>query len=249
MDSGPANQPMLGYRNPPIAEAVIAMDYDPLPHQFAEKLVSFADNLRKSYPEQSPRYRQEAQVQFGLTTESSSKRYQDGVICYSEDRKQIAQFSLTAAIFSRLAPYGKWEDFEQQARPLWEQFARRFDVLAKTLGVRYVNRIEIPTGEAIETYLRTYPEVSRALPQLLNQYFLRMELPVPRGVLTMQQGFVPASKPNLTAILLDNDLRYTLSPSEDVWQVAQFARAEKNRIFEACITNELRVRLNDASLT
>lgn len=100
----------------------------------------------------------------------------------------------------------------------------------------------------MEYYLRTYPEVSRDLPQLIGPYFMKLEIPmvdsVGEPVLTVQQGFVQSSNPETYAILLDNDLRYKVQSSAEVWDLAQDARREKNRIFEACITDQFRERLN-----
>lgn len=232
------------YTNPPIVEAAISVGYPPVDVARLPEMRDFAAALKSEYPHQSPRLQHQAQLQFGQTVGYTSSQHEDGVICASEDRRRFAQFSLTAVIFSRLAPYGSWEDFEHQARPLWERFYEAFSVQPSSLAVRYINRIEIPTGEPMENYLRTFPEISRDLPQMIGRYFMRIEMPIEDAVLVMQQGFVPASSPELYGILLDNDLRYEVSTAESLWQMALKARSAKDQIFEACITDKLRERFN-----
>jgi uncharacterized protein (TIGR04255 family) len=110
------------YRKPPIVEAAISVEYETLPTEFLSKIRKYSANLKMEYPEQNPRYKHEAILQFGNTVGYSSQQQEDGVVCASSDRKRVVQFSLSSVIISRLAPYGTWEDFEKQARPLWERF-------------------------------------------------------------------------------------------------------------------------------
>lgn len=235
------------YRNPPIVEAAISIEYEGLPADRLSELQAFASKLLNEYPDQKPRFQQQAQFQFGSTPRYESTQFEDGIVCASLDTKRFAQFALSSVAFSRLAPYKSWEDFEQQARPIWERFQRVFAVKPTTLGLRYINRIEIPAGRPMEEYVRTFPEVSHDLPQLIGPFFMRIEVPMLGSVgeptLILQQGTVPSSSPELYAILLDNDLRYA-AVADDVWNLALEGRNQKNRIFEACITDRLRERLN-----
>jgi uncharacterized protein (TIGR04255 family) len=239
---------IVRYRNPPIVEAAISVEFAALPVERLPEIKAFASNLGDEYPSQTPRFQQQAQFELGPVVRYASTQHEDGVVCASQDGKRFAQFTLSSVAFSRLAPYGSWEDFELQARPVWESFRKTFRIKAVTLGLRYINRIEIPTGDVMEHYLRTYPEVSHDLPQLIGPYFMRLEIPMVKSTgeptLVLQQGFVKASSSELYAILLDNDLRYNAQDADDIWRLAQTARQEKNRIFEACITDNLRERLN-----
>lgn len=248
MDDAHGGAPGLGYRNPPIVEAAIAIEYESLPQDRLSAIRKFAATISNDYPEQSARFQQEAQFQFGPVAAYASTQHEDGVVCASRDRKRFAQLALGSSVFSRLAPYGGWDEFERQAKPLWERFERALDVSPTILGVRYINRIEIPTEAPMEKFLRTYPEISRDLPQLIGPYFMKVEIPLESAaggpMLTLQQGFVQSSSPSVYAILLDNDLRYPISSGTHVWDLLRLARIEKNRIFEACITDDLRRRLN-----
>lgn len=232
-----------GYNNPPIAEAVISIEYDTLSSDRLVDLKRFAKEVGAQYPDQHSRLQHQTQIQIGATVGAVATQIEDGVTCISTDRKRIAQFALSSVAFSRLAPYGSWGEFEQQVKPLWERFREGFVVTPRALGVRYINRIEIPSGHPMERYIRSYPEVSSDLPQSIHRYFMRIEIPIDDGVLVMQQGFLPSSSPDLYAILLDNYLRYDVPELQDVWPLVLRARLEKNRIFEACITDNYRERL------
>jgi len=236
------------YRNPPIVEAAISIEFQALADDILPSLRAFCATLKTAYPEQSARFQQEARLQFGKTVAYESQPHEDGTVCISSDRKRFAQISLSGLAFSRLAPYGSWADFESQVRPLWESFANTFAVQPSIVSLRYINKIDIPLDMKMEAFLRTYPEISHDLPQLIGPYFMRVQVPMVNRVgepmLIMQQGFVQPTSANHYGILLDNELRYEVQSAADVWPKALLGRKEKNLVFEACITDELRERLS-----
>lgn len=232
------------YSRAPIVEATLAIEVEPLAPDQLPKLDELARSISDRYPQRKPRIQSQFQISVAPAagSGSSSMQFQDGFVCASADGKFVAQIALSGVTFSRLAPYTSWVDVGVPAKSLWRIYAQAFGAKPTVAAVRYINRIEIPIGEPMELYLRTYPEISRALPQLINQYYMRLELPLEKGVAVVQQTFVPSSHETLSAILLDNDLRFPVAGS-DVWELISVAHDEKNRLFEASITDALRERI------
>jgi uncharacterized protein (TIGR04255 family) len=49
------------------------------------------------------------------------------------------------------------------------------------IAVRYVNRIEIPAGVDFKEYILTGPEIAHGIPQTLDNFFMRLEIPGQSG--------------------------------------------------------------------
>ena len=101
----------------------------------------------------------------------------------------------------------------------------------------------MPPGSELSSYLRTYPEVSSELPQILNNSFMRLELDIgselPGATLILQQFYTQSDQPGQVAMILDNEIRVPcVSPIPDgeLWAAIQNIRALKNRYFRGCIT-------------
>ncbi len=77
----------------------------------------------------------------------------------SDDGKYIAQFNRDGFVLSRLEPYQSWEQLYAEAMRLWHEYlglAR--PVENHRIGLRYINRIQIPADELrFEDYLSPAP--------------------------------------------------------------------------------------------
>lgn len=236
-------RPRALYANPPIVEAIVSIEYDALQSSALDDLRRFGSHIQDQYPNQASMFFGAAQIAFGPTSAGTSHHQQEnGVHCATSDQKRQVQLTLNSLTVRRLAPYGSWAEFEQQIHPIWDAFAAAIPIQPRVVGVRYINRIDIPLNIPMERYLRTYPEISRDLPQVIGPFFLKLNIPIDDYEVTIQQGFVAPSSPGEYAVLLDDDLRFAVSGTDAVWTTVLRAHEEKNRIFEACITDDLRER-------
>jgi len=222
---------------------MVGVEFDVLCAEPLGRIRDFASTLSSEYPQQTPTHLGTAQIAFGQRVGAISEQKEIGVSSVSPDRRSVVEVTISNLAFKWLAPYTSWDEFSKHAFGIWKGFIEAIDIRPKTVGVRYVNRIDIPLGIPMEEFLRTYVEVSHDLPQLLNQYYMRVEIPLERGgIAIIQQGFLPSETPDEYAVLLDNDVRLPVADLSQVWDTIEFGRREKNRLFEACITERLRER-------
>lgn len=243
--------PERHYPNAPITEAVIDLVVQPTADVSLEKLEAISD---EAYPKKEPLILNQVQFAGGATTTSQQSlgwRFRAGNGLY------VYQTRLNGFGTSRLAPYEDWMTFCREARRLWNRY---FDTIGpvtfQRLGLRYINRIDIPLPlNDFGDYLLTAPLVSPYLPQGLSHYLMSLTIPIDELVtvavteavlnqdVIAMQALVPPAKPNTVSILLDIDVSQMIAvPSTEVlvWERFEYLRKVKNHVFEACITDRTR---------
>jgi uncharacterized protein (TIGR04255 family) len=162
-------------------------------------------------------------------------------------------FIMATAHFSvsRLAPYTGWESFYSRASRDWGVWKRIVGYQRiQRIGVRYINRIDIPSepGQkiALEDYFTCYPET----PEMtgfpgLSSYAMQLQLAGgPDGcALTINGGAVPSPLLHHASFLLDLDVYKegdVPQKDEELWGMIARIRGYKNQAFESCITDQAR---------
>jgi uncharacterized protein (TIGR04255 family) len=113
------------------------------------------------------------------------------------------------------------------------------------IAVRNINRLDIPLASVeLKNYLRTVPEVSGDLPQMLISYFMQLVIPKEdiKSIAIINQTIAPPPNQDTTSVILDIDLfREAEIPIDEdgVWTLFEQLRDGKNLIFKACITPEM----------
>jgi len=164
----------------------------------------------------------------------------------SADDKYVVQVRTNGFTVSRLSPYDGWETFIEEAQSNWAHYLRTVEsssTVSPQFSVRYINKLHMPPGSEISSYLRTYPEISPELPQVMMNSFMRVELDLgsdlPGATLILQQFYTQSDQPGQVAMILDNEIRVPyIVPISDpgLWATIQRTRALKNRYFRGCIT-------------
>ena len=109
------------------------------------------------------------------------------------------------------------------------------------LAVRYINSIEIPSKDFdFDDYFTATPKVPDGLPQVLDHFFIRTQIPFAEQDATAVTVQTLANKqdPIKTAILLDIDVfrAVSLSPDDEgIWEIFGKLREIKNAIFRRSI--------------
>jgi uncharacterized protein (TIGR04255 family) len=165
---------------------------------------------------------------------------------HSADDKFVVQIRTNGFTFSRLAPYDRWETFIAEAESNWAHYRRIVEgpgIVIPQFSVRYINKLHMPPGSEVSSYLRTYPEISSELPQVMTNSFMRVELDLgnnlPGATLIHQQFYTQSDQPGQVAMILDNEIRvpYQAPLSDpDLWTTIHKTRVLKNRYFRGCIT-------------
>jgi uncharacterized protein (TIGR04255 family) len=146
---------------------------------------------------------------------------------------------------SRLAPYNSWETFRERAYQVVRQCLGEIGHRpAKRLGVRYINRIDIPSKQVrVDQWLQLGITSPPSLPSVLTTYGLHASLMLSDQIcLNLQSSSVDSPLLQHNSILLDIDVYInTEMPNHSlVWERIDELRHHKNRVFEACITDKAR---------
>ncbi len=234
------------YSRPPLVEALLDIQVD-LGEMPTESLLRCPNKVKKDYPGVKKAQQNTVEFSFGKKVSSSASSESTGYVFASPDKKQLFQAKRSGFTFNRLEPYLGWDAFIAEAKRLWPEYCKITKPPTwNRLALRYINRFDIPLPVInLETYFRTYPEVSRDLPQFMQGFFFQFNLPIEEigSMATITQtGVSEPTKPDCTSIILDIDLyRIESLPAEnEPWPLFETLRIWKNKIFESCITDKAR---------
>jgi uncharacterized protein (TIGR04255 family) len=242
-----AEQP---YKQPPITEAVIELRFAaPMETGEIEK-VSAA--LKSLYPLQQPirGVGVHLNVPSGREGAATAQPIEThGYRLSTEDQTQIVLVFPTQFIFSQLAPYSGWDVFFGRFCRDWALWKRTLSYRKITrIGVRYINRIDIPLATTSiikqEDYLNIYPHLPATLDPVMS-YSVVAQRPVPDigCILTLNSSSAPSPLLGHGAFIIDQDIAKEGDPpqnDEGIYALLNQIRVKKNEIFEACITPRAR---------
>jgi uncharacterized protein (TIGR04255 family) len=244
------SEPRIGppYQRPPITEAVIqirmAADVE------LRLLDKIAKRLKKNYPNAQPM--QGVQVTLDDTGRNVGvTQNAEGFRLASDDQTDILLVNKRGVTAARLPPYPGWDVLRNNAKAAWEVWK---DVTPshpiERLGVRYINRIDIPLDETplvkVEQYLHFHPKIDAITQAPMLGFMLQVAIPTrnPKWTATITSTPLgPTQVPNHFSIILDIDVARIIDiPTRDetLWPIIEEARAEKDDLFERCITDDSR---------
>ena len=240
---------MPQYKRPPITEAVIELRLEQsLSRTELDKLLQrFKDDYASS----------EDYVGYEVRVNPAERRadfeeQNRGYKLASSDRADVLLVTPAHFSCSRLAPYVGWEAFRARAEDHWRTWKRVVGYRKiSRIGVRFINRIDIPAarGESVKvsTYLRVYPR-ARALKHLQG-YAMQMTGKLEQDNLrvVINSSLVPPPLVDHISVVLDIDISCeTDAPQRDdeVWALIDKIRMHKNQIFEESVTDRARELFN-----
>lgn len=235
------------YSRDPITEAILDFQVKLPPGAAFSDLDRCGNREKKRYPTKETLNLSKGLLALGPELSASATSEQIGFRFLSSDKKAIFQAHRHGFTFNQLAPYQGWDAFQKEARRLWGIYREVAKPLAiERVAVRFINRIDLPSPTVdLKEYLRTSPEISPELPQLLEGFFMRVQISQEeiRSMLVLNETIVQSPRPNTVSVLLDIDLFRTVDlPQEEagIWRIIEDLRLQKNKVFEACITDETR---------
>lgn len=236
---------MTHYPRAPITEAVIEIRFQ---EQVANDLVEkVRARLGEHYQIVNPVGMRTVQVNVASVVAQQTVGYRANNL----DGVDVVIISAAHLSVSRLAPYTGWEVFFARARRDWDEWKRSVGYRKiQRIGIRYINRIDIPVepGQRIDLdrYFTCYPEVpeSTGFP-LLSNYAMQLVLPGgPDGCsLIINGASVPSPVLGHISILLDLDISKegdVPQKDDELWELIGRIRGYKNTAFESCITETTR---------
>jgi uncharacterized protein (TIGR04255 family) len=237
----------LHFKNPPIIEAVIAFTVALLPESSVPRFERSSDRMNAIGYRSAGNVTQHS-FQLTLTQGVSAAGSEDtriGVRFNSEDSLHAVQFNRNGFVFSRLGRYDCWEQLRDEARKLWEVYLEAAEgpkvVLA---GVRYLNKLFIPTNEEPEEFVRAYPQIPKHIAPTIYQSFMRTVSTIvdPPGSFIHNQVLLPQEREGFATLLFDNDFQFPVEGKSDskLWEMLEVVREIKDRYFVDLTTERMR---------
>jgi len=236
------------YRNPPIVEAIVELKFLGGKPWNLTIPGRFYDHIKDEFPDE-PEQRDVVEASFG-----ENKAPDEGMfsvnrvgqrVLFRNGNRLVVIGPNTLSINS-VRPYEGWESLKLRVRRALEVYRSVLSPDAISgIGVRYVNKIEIPPGPF---RLQDYFTVGQGLPPTgfpvqLTSFFDRMELAYDEIPATIAFTWASAKseKAEASAFVLDLDLRWNESCSfEDTLKNIQDLRDRERLAFESLINDRLR---------
>lgn len=235
------------YSAPPIIEAVVQIQYsDSLSQSMRNKLLG---KLKKNYSNSV----EQMQVHARVNLANRDAAFIDSPLSRlsSDDQADILIVAPDAMTWSRLAPYENWEQlFGRVINEL--KIAHVVTGLRKPnkLGVRYINRIDIPLENDL-VWFENYLNINLSIPQnwpAISNYAWRFEYPIGLDFTAIvQSAVVEPELPGTGAVILDIDVQTVEAvPArmEDIISKFSEMRIIKNDIFESSVSEKARLIFN-----
>lgn len=236
------------YPRAPITEAVIQIlvgaDAEP------RALDRIAHKLKAVYPNSQPL--QEFKVAIPNTGGPVNvAQSPQGFRLANNDQTDVVMLSPRGITAARLAPYQDWKYLREKANTAWQEWkAATPSFSIARLGVRYINRIDIPINPGVplnvEDYLSFVPRVDAITDKPMLGYLMQVVIPTydPHWTATNTTTALGDTQvPAHASFILDIDVARTVDiPLNDklLWPIVDAAQPIKNDIFERCIKDSAR---------
>jgi uncharacterized protein (TIGR04255 family) len=238
------------YKRPPIVEAIIEFRFEnPVSKELVDKLERRFLTHYPALPQQGVAWN------FNVDTTSTAAKVEQQFQSYkltSTDGTDLLVLGVTSFGVSRLAPYEGWAPFVTRTKRDWEIWRRMVGHQRVTrIGVRYINRIDIPApnNEPVElpSFLTLFP-VRPEFPGLgvppMDAFSMSLVLPLDADCkLTLNVGNVASPLVKTQSVLLDIDVAREVDVpqrEEDIWSFLERIRDLKDIVFETCVTDRSR---------
>lgn len=249
-----ATQNPPSYARPPIIEAVIGITFS---QPIKESALATSDRrFSKHYPAHQGNELTNLLVNrfVGADSRPVNSVHEQSVIGHrrmSSAMDEVAVLMPDSLTVSQLAPYRGWEAFVARFKRDMAMYKRPGTAREiSRIGMRYINRVDIAaSGNVVEheQYLNLYPRVPPEL-GLIVGYNMQTAFHLENIGCNATLNTAPVPSPTLghASFILDIDV-YKASnlPMNDAGVISLLGqmRVEKNRIFEACITQQARKQI------
>jgi uncharacterized protein (TIGR04255 family) len=223
----------------PITEALLDIRVEPRDGLTVEDLDPFAQRVSHTFA--TRKKRKETKITLPPPEDSDDIPIEGlpttiGHLFWNADASRAVQAQLGGFTVNHVNHYETWEKLRDEAKELWSHYlAVATPKRVVRLGLRYINRLEIPTGVDFSEMLQTRLEVGPKLPQQLDEMFYRMVVPfgeTRKAAITLATA--PPSAPDVAAVILDIDAFSLVQfpvESAKMWEELNELRQIKNRCF------------------
>jgi uncharacterized protein (TIGR04255 family) len=234
------------YKRSPLTEAVVEFRLEePLSPDVLDKACA-----RLVSPQFLKEDISESVFEFGPGTAPRQTHQLHGYKLTAINAGEVIQVKLNALGVSKLPPYGGWDEYREFVSSCWTTWRKATGrKRLSRIGVRYLNRIDIPCppGTLVET--DAYLAFNMNVPKVLDAPRRGNYLQINSGIAAdgLQVNLMCAStEPALIdhiAVGLDIDVFRDIDvpqQDDDIWALLDTIRKRRTEIFEACITDQTR---------
>jgi uncharacterized protein (TIGR04255 family) len=230
----------------PAREALIDIQFEP--KVTINAIDQFIATIEPQFKKKSDIW--EGVIGFNISEGTKTKQTVIGRRIDFNEPPYVLQCRIGSFTFSRLSPYGTWQELRTEAHRWWRDFHAAVQPKVVTrIAVRYINAMKIPLPiNDFSDYLTCPPKVPEALPQAISNFLVRIVIPddINNCVSIVTQALedqptVRNEGASIT-VLLDVDVFRTTriedNRIEEVWSGLDALRAQKNRMFFEHITEK-----------
>lgn len=232
------------YGRAPVVEAAIDIRCINRPTFAIADLASVSATLSDTFDEEADLFEREVELHADGTKRVTERPV--GVMLRGREKPQtVVQLQIGGAAFSRLSPYERWEPFRDDAKKIWEVYARAATPqVVNRVGVRYINSIEVGTTiDDLRAFLNVYPVAPWKLASPPAGFSLQVRNSVEDVNLVINEGTTRHAETKQFGILLDIDAfvqHEALGDMVELWNVVERLHVVVEEAFERSITDRTR---------
>ncbi len=245
--------PIRSYRNPPVVEAFCEVYFtssswdDSVPEEFFKQ-------IKDMFPRQEERMVRHAEItvdEDNVKTDLQHRPPRKLFIAKTGDG--IIQITRDLFIFNQLTPYrhfDEWKEHLFRGLSIYKKLTSPQSI--ERIGIRYMNRFEIPgTETAMEDYFTVYPTIPLGMGNRHRGFLIRFEIPLedqgPSLLFTLSSVDAETRSLDRQSFMLDLYAKIPLAIEPDETELKRhITLAHKNvvKAFEGSITDNLRALFN-----
>lgn len=237
------------YAKPPLVEAVCEFRLSDITKWDLTVAGLLYEKLKKDFPHIEQRQFSAVEVEQAHGEIKQKTNSEQRVLFFNANRSAFIQVGARMLAVNCLSPYPQWEGFCGYIVQSLNALKQIVDVKGMNrLGLRYLNRIEVPNDPekgtvSLDTYFDYRPFLGRNLPQNMASFLLGVSLPFDRDVCKIILTGTLPEKPNHQGFSLDLDYA-TINgldvESNEIDSWIESAHRNLESAFEGCISDPLR---------
>ncbi len=237
----------IEYLNPPVVEAVCEFILPPDTEWDITIAGLIYKEVKPDFPFKESRLANQLTVTEKNGNVSQEIKREERALFFSHEREKFIQVgNRVVSIHHLKKSYINWEtSFEPVIKDVFESVKKIIDIKSlQRIGLRYINKIEIPAGRDLSDFFVFRPSVDSDLKDDIKSVIVGCvcEFQKGRDGCRLQLGDEPSSDPQKRAFLLDIDyfLKQPQSvPSDQAIKWIHEAHTRVDEIFRKSITNKL----------
>jgi len=244
------------YENPPVVEAICEFSFEPGQPWDGTLPGLIYNEIKEKFPKKQQQTGLGIGIQFappnpGLISTPVRREMFSRLRFLSEDERTLVQIAPDLLTINKLKPYSSWNNL----KPLILYTLEKYEKVARPkairhIGVRYINRIEIPVENVrVDDYIGALPTIPEQLPQEISAWMLRTEIPVNEGLLIIQSGTLREAGQHGIVVMLD--LNFIIAekafPTELAEKKIEVGHKNLGVAFEACISDAARALFKEVA--